>query len=279
MTKYIHQKFEEKKNIDIYFKRIYDNIYSKNYIGFESYEQMELLMKADLRNLYLRMVPNFPSTIISIFCALALLILCCFSICRLNYKDVPNDHGDESCITLSKCLVGFFYFIIFVGYYIYFIYAYCKIYKNPELIKIKKIKSDTFIEDFINEITKGKNKALILIIIILMSISFVFFILTWLFKPLHQMYLKSLNKQTIKKETKINIIDEKNIKIVKDLESSNTKINDKKNINNLENINEKLDEKNNIKDLEKNDVGGISNNSNNNLKEGSTKIDDSNATK
>lgn len=248
LTQYIYKKFEEKKNIDSYYKKIYHNIYVKNYIGFESIEKMNFIMNIDLLTLYLTMIPNYPSTIISIFCAIALIVLCIFSICRLNYKDVPNDHGDESCITFSKCFVGWLYFIIFAGYYIYFIYGYCKIYKNPKLMKIKKIKSDIFIEDFIIEISKGKNKDLILSVIILMSFSIIFFILTWIFKPLHQLYLKLSNN--IEK----NDLKENSTKRIKDFESYDEKIKEKKIIKDFENMNGQLNEKKEIKDFSQKDM-------------------------
>ena len=255
-TNYINKKFEEKKNIDSNFKYIDKNLYVKNYIGFKSNEQMNFFMTTNLLPLYLRMNPNFASTIISIFCAVALLILSIFSICRLNYKDKPNDHGDKCCIFMSKCIVGSINFIIFIGYYIYFIYAYCKIFKNPDFLYIKKIKADNFIEDFINELSRGKNKAFTIIIIFLMSISFIFFIMTWIFKPLHQIYLKSSNREI----TNTNYNIKANNKIPKDLECSDTKINK---IKDFENISPKLDEKNNnIKDFEKNDIKKINNNKN-----------------
>ena len=244
-NKYIYEKFEEKKNIDIYFKKIYDKIYVKNYIGFESYEQMDIFLKADLFHIFLQMIPDYASTIISIFCALVLLGLCIFSICRLNYKDVPNDHGDPSCITCSKCAVGILYFIIFGGYYIYFICAYCQKYKSPKYWEIKRINSDNFIKDFINELSRGKNKYFILITIFLLSISFIFFILTWIFQPLHQFYLSRTNSE-IKNinEKKNEIYKENNLKYN---ESSLTV--DKNLTKNFEKIKTKLDEKDNTKDF------------------------------
>ena len=281
LTKYIDKKFKEKKNEDIYFRKVYNNLYVKNFLGFESYEQMNILMKSKLFSLYLKMIPNFPSTIISIFCALVLLGLCIFSIIRLNYKDIPNDHGDETCITCSKCAVGGLYLVIFIGYYIYFIYAYCKIYKNPELLSLKKIKSDNFINDFINEILKGKNLVLILFVIILFSISFIFFILTWIFKPIHQKYIKPLKIETKEINKKIKDLKVKDLKLneknEKDVESSDARINEKNKIKDFENIVEKLDEKNNKKEFEKKDEKDTNNNSIS-IKEASTKNEDSNIT-
>ena len=277
LTKYIRKKFNEKKNIDIYYKKIYNNIYVKNYIGFESYEHMINFMNEDLLHLYLKIIPNYASTIISIICALVLLVLMFFSICRLCYKDIPNDHGDESCITCSKLVVGGLYFIIFSGYYIYFNYAYCKIYKNPKFIKIKQIKSDNFIKDFIKEISKGKNKSLILSVITILSFSFIFFIITWIFKPFHQMYLKSLGLEIKINNEKPNDLNNKDSQTKKYFESSDTKPNNKE-LKDFQNINEKMDEKNNMHNLGNKDLKGETNKENN-LKENSTRTNDSDIAK
>ena len=271
-TKYIHKKFEEKKNNDIYFKKIHDNLYSKNYIGFESYEQMDIFMNTDLFSLYLKIVPNLTSTIISIFCALVLLGLCIFSLTRLNYEDRPNDHGDPDCITCSKCAVGIIYFLIFIGYYSYFIYAYCKINKSPIFREIKKIKSDNFIKGLIDEIERVKNEKLVTSVIILFSISFIFFILTWIFQPLHQIYLEKIARKEVDEKSNENKNKDK-----KDIESCNEKINEKKLINDFKNIG-KLDDKK-IKDIfDKKSKGEIKNNSNSS-KENSTKNDENDITK
>ena len=58
-------------------------------------------------------------------------------------------------------------------------------------MKIKKIKSDKFIHELIKEIERVKNQKLVISVIILFSISFIFFILTWSYQPLHQLYLNN----------------------------------------------------------------------------------------
>ena len=55
-TKYIYKKMNESKNIDKYYKKIDNsNLYSKNYIGFENYEQMNSFINIDLHHLYFRL--------------------------------------------------------------------------------------------------------------------------------------------------------------------------------------------------------------------------------
>ena len=218
----------------------------KNYIGFETYEQMNIFMNEELLKIYKNKIPNNASRIIAIFCAFPLLGLFIFSISRFTYNDVPNDEVDPNIITTSKLGVGGAYFIIFSGYFIYFIYAYLKNYKKSKYWEIKKINSDILIQDFITELSRGKNITFILIIIILLSISFLFFILTWLVKPLHKIYLRNTKKE------KINTREDKNDSfkdISKKYSESSEKVHDKDMKNNLENINSKLDEKIIIKDL------------------------------
>ena len=56
-------------------------------------------------------------------------------------------------------------------------------------MEIKRIKSDKFIHELIKEIERVKNQKLVISVIILFSISFIFFILTWIYQPLYQLYL------------------------------------------------------------------------------------------
>ena len=73
---------------------------------------------------------------------------------------------------------GLYYFLIWPGYFVYFIYGYLKIYKNKELKDIKKINSDDFIRNYIDEIYKGfSDDKYILVMIILLGASLLFVIL------------------------------------------------------------------------------------------------------
>jgi len=225
INKYFNKKFSEDKNIDKYYKKIYDNLYIKNYIGFESHEQMDFFMNYDFRTLFFRRFPNYTSFIFAIVGFIVFFILICFSLCRFTYKDRDNnvpDPSDPGAVLCSKIAVSFFYLNVFIGFFVYFLYAYFKIYKNKQFQIIKKINSDDFIKDFIDEICeRAKNKPLILSSIILFSISFFFFILAWLVRPIHLAYLKCTQKKTksesypeIKSDNNIKDVETKDIKII-----------------------------------------------------------------
>ena len=198
-SKYIYQQFSKSKNIDKYYKKIYNNLYTKNYIGFESYQHMKDFMDIDIHQLYLRKFPNFISFVFSIVSIIFLILLIIFSFARFCYKDKVNDYSDDYCIIATKIVVIIINLDIWIGFFIYFLYAYFKIYKNDKFTILKNINSDDFIKDFIDEIyERYKYKNIILIEIILFPISLFLFILAWIVKPIHQFYTKSSNKADYK---------------------------------------------------------------------------------
>ena len=240
LNKYFNKKISEDKNIDKCYKKIYDNIYIKNYIGFESHEQMNFFMNSDFRKFFFIRFPNIISFIFTIISFIVFFILIVFSISRCMYEDKNINESDPDAAIGPKLIVSFFYLTIFIGFFIYFLYAYFKIYNNKQFEIIKNIKADNFIRDYLDEINeRAKNKSLILSSIISFSISFFFFILTWLVRPIHLAYLKrSQNKTQIKK--KLDIKDDKNIN---DLESKDIQIiNVVRNYNNVFNIKGDIEE-------------------------------------
>ena len=204
-------------------------------------------MNYDFRKLFFKRFPNLTSFNFTIISFIVFFILIVFSICRFIYKDKninEPDPSDPFAVSCSKITVSFFYLAIFIGFFIYFLYAYFKIYKNKQFEIIKNIRADNFIKDFIDEIyERVKSKSLILSSIILFSISFCFFILTWLVRPIHLAYLKyKQNKKQITSNSDIkdekNIIDMeiKDIKIIINEENNGNIVNNK-NINKENNKN------------------------------------------
>ena len=111
---------------------------------------------------------------------------------RFCYIDKPGDTSDSCCVLISKLTVAIIYLTMWSGYFTYLIYIYFKIHKNDKFDIIKNINTDDFIKDFIKEIRERiKDKNRVLIEIILFSISMLFFILVWIFKPIHQSCVKS----------------------------------------------------------------------------------------
>ena len=110
----------------------------------------------DLYNLYFVQFPNNYAFIFGFFLLGVFAVLIRFSIYRLSYKDKPNDEYDHCCVTSIKIVIIIPYLIFYLGYFIYSVYEYCKIYtirKHDETINIKAdIKSDPFIEELLQEI-------------------------------------------------------------------------------------------------------------------------------
>ena len=195
MSNYIYKKMSESKNIDKYYKNINNsNLYSKNYIGFETYDQMNTFMNIDLHHLYFRLFPNFLTYVFSIIGIIFIIFLIIFSIIRFCYIDRPGDTSDTCCVIVSKLIVAIVYLLIWIGNFIYFLYIYFKINKNDKFNIIKNINTDDFIKDYIDDIRERyKDKNYITTEIILFSISMFFFILAWIFKPIHQCCNKGPN--------------------------------------------------------------------------------------
>ena len=197
VTSYILDKFNEKINTDIYYQRIDNNLYIRNYIGFENNQQMEEFINSDFRYNYKKIFPNTPAIVFGFISTIPFLILIIFAITRLNYKDKPNSKPANSCdVFCSKCFVIFIYMIFFIGFYIYFIVIYCLLHKKKiNCDSLKKIRSEIIIEDFIKSFCSNNNFKIILIIveISLFSISFILFVLGWIVHIIVQRDINMLN--------------------------------------------------------------------------------------
>ena len=96
MTEYILEKFNEKINIDIYYKKIGNNLYYRNYIGFENYKQMEEFINTDFREGYYKIIfPPLELIIFGFICSFILIGLISFSICRFNYEGHSSANSAE----------------------------------------------------------------------------------------------------------------------------------------------------------------------------------------
>lgn len=63
ITEYILKKMEEKNNIDNNFKKINDEIYYRNYIGFDSYDEIDKFINFNFTKTYITVFPNDVSII------------------------------------------------------------------------------------------------------------------------------------------------------------------------------------------------------------------------
>ena len=240
MTDYIYDRFKEEKNIDKYYKKIDNELYVRNYIGFENNEDMEKFIEYDFRSDLKALFPNYPSLVIGYFCLPFLIGLIIFSMSRCKYVDRPysNFEGDSCCVWFTRIFIIVIFLLFFLGYYIYIIYKYvstknnCKYWKN--------INADFLIKNFIDYYCKIKKieKITLLTDLILFLIPTVFFIIGWIYNIYYNLYLKEDYK------AKVLGLKNKNEEMKKDIEI-------KKNENGKMSINEKQENKININDIDK----------------------------
>ena len=168
------EDFENENNIDKYFVHIGDNFYAKNYIGFQSVEDINNFLNFDYSNLYKKIFPNRISWILA---SISLSFVCigfCFSLLCLCLTKMVN---------LFLLLVNALFFIIIAGgFFIYALLTYLKVNKNKELEKLKLIKSDAFINNFIDEfVDKCQKSGLILSSIYILGSSIFIHIVSLIF--------------------------------------------------------------------------------------------------
>ena len=181
ITEYIKGKFNEDINIDKSYKKIYNNLYVGNYIGFKDYTSMHDFNKIDLYESYFTVFPNYTVFVFCFFGLIAMVGLTIFSLCRFCHEDKPNEGFNPRCVYIVKAIIIFIYLAFFTGFYIYCIYEYFNIYKNRNPEDLLNIRADYFIEDLLIEIyIRHSDKKYILTIIILLSCSMFIYIIAWI---------------------------------------------------------------------------------------------------
>lgn len=79
-------------------------------------------------------------------------------------------------------MVIIFYMSFFLGFFLYFLFRYLDLIKNEKKFSlIQEIKSEIFIEDFIEVLSSKNNfeKTLVIVELILVSLSTLIFIIAW----------------------------------------------------------------------------------------------------
>ena len=182
ITEYIKKKMEEENNIDNHYERITNNLYIRNYIGFETYEQMYEFTNFDFTNFYIVIFPNTAAIVFGYLGIIPFAVIIIFSITRFRYKDRPNQTTDSCCKNCTKAMVIIFYMSFFFGFFLYFLFRYLDLIKNEKKFSlIQEIKSEIFIEDFIEVLSSKNNfeKTLVIVELILVSLSTLIFIIAW----------------------------------------------------------------------------------------------------
>ena len=165
---YVNKKIEEdEENIDIYFNHIGDDFYVKNYIGFKSVKDLNTFMDYDYsfaKNIF----PNKAIFIITLVYCILLLVISVIIIV-FCYKTL-SEKESSICLYISQSIL---YFLVLLYVLIYSISKYIQIKNNDKkLDKLKDIKSDKFINNFIDEfVSICEHNKLILTSIIMCVIS------------------------------------------------------------------------------------------------------------
>ena len=170
-----------KKLIDKSFKKISDNLYVGNYIGFKDYTNMNNFNNMDLYESYFTVFPNLTADVFCYFSLIGMICLSIFSICRFCHEDRPNEDFNYCCVCTVKIVIIIIYLIFFTGYFSYCLYEYFNIYKDRNPKDLLNIEADYFLENLLDEIyNRHLNKNYILSIIILLSCSLFIYIIAWI---------------------------------------------------------------------------------------------------
>ena len=149
---YINKKIYDSSNIDKYYIKVFDNIYIKNYIGFESYENMLIFMNFNFNSLYYsKRFPNIVAGIFGLFSFIILIFLIVISFRRLLNKNCCITYNYKSIITLIT-IISVIFLSLYIGYFTYFIKIYNEMNDNYKCSLLNLVKSDKFVENFIKEI-------------------------------------------------------------------------------------------------------------------------------
>ena len=111
---------------------------------------------------------------------------------------MPNEGFDRDAVLVGKLIIIIPYLIFYIGFYIYIVYEYVKIYLQREHDEIINMKVEPFLEDLLKEIYDRNPKQIYaLIIVILYTASMVVFLLSWILSHhFTKKYLSLLEKST-----------------------------------------------------------------------------------
>ena len=151
---YIIKKIEkDDDNIDIYFRYIGDNYYTKNYIGFQSVSDLENFLNMDF-DIY---KSAFPDKICGIF---AILCFIAFFIIIILYGVGVISKYPKDCYYGLQIVSSIIYILTWTGFISHFGHIYSKISHNQSLVIAKQIQSDAFINNFLEEFVSKTSKLL-----------------------------------------------------------------------------------------------------------------------
>ena len=180
---YIEERLQkEESNIDKYYEYVGEKVYIKNYIGFRTIEDIDKFMNFDY-SIYKYKFPNRATSIVAIVFIFGEILYCIIVTCiKEKFCGIEKCLNSDLCSVIEKCLFPIFVLLflgINLGMMIYSITIYYKVNKNTKLNELKKIESDEFINNFINEfVSLCQKSSLIISTIIMLSLSLFFHIIS-----------------------------------------------------------------------------------------------------
>lgn len=199
---YKNKKFAEDENKDEYFKEINSStslkIYAKNFIGFDSLEDMETVISnsKELSNLYNVKFPNLAFTILGFIFFFILIVMFFFSLIKFFSDENIQEKYKKNYEILTRLVIGGIYLIIFILFLVYLILACIQLYSNNVCSKLKKVKADNNIKNYIKHVCKSikKKRDLNISSIVFFVVSLICFIIGWSLESLYILHLRFKGK-------------------------------------------------------------------------------------
>jgi len=187
---YVENKFNEESNIDYNYINIGNNNYVKNYIGFESEEDINKFDRIDF-SLYKERYPSYSFLICSYICGAFFFISIILFIIEVIYNIRGKSFWTEK---LEKVAIISYilYCITFLAFFIYSLVVYATVYNKESFDLAKSIKADKFIEDFLKEFYEPfENPKILITTLVFLSISAIMFISAWVIEPCYNKCIKN----------------------------------------------------------------------------------------
>lgn len=212
---YINSKISDEDNIDKSDSTFYNgDTCTKTFIIFKTSDDKEKFISNidNFKNMYKFIFPNIASTIIAIISSLSLFVL--FFISLINFFSGEKDYSDKykkNPELKYKLIISGIYLPIFIGYFIYIIYALVKINKINYSSLLQNISADKNILKCLKAINDNyiKKRNVIIGSLVYLSVSIIIFIIGWSLNQLYFLFLRlkgqKMKLQWINLKKKFNI--------------------------------------------------------------------------
>ena len=180
-TQYIKERLNDNINKDKSYRKLYNETYGGNYLGFKDYSSLEKFTNLDLYNLYFISFPNKAADIFCYFLAVIFTGMIIYSIVTWTKEDETSSFNESGEVIVEQLAITIPYLMFFIGFFLYIVYEYDNIYIKLRHEELLEIKGDPFFEDLIQEIYDRNPKPYVFFIFItLYIVSLILFILAWI---------------------------------------------------------------------------------------------------